>query len=156
MAYVDNLFFSGHTTIHGKYDDLSGFTLEEITDSVSYLVFLLYSNIKWKDNCTYFANIKTIESYELRKAVLLCCQLCQVNEWEVLIDFFDYDVDNLENNHYVIKAKNPDFEKSYRLAYIQQTSQLHFVQQKTIKQGRGVSLKDICDLYVSKHTKKNY
>lgn len=77
-----------------------------------------------------------------------------MNEWEVLIDFFDYDVDNLENNHYVIKAKDPDFEKSYRLAYIQQTSQLHFVQQKIVKQGRGISLKDACDLYVSKHTQK--
>lgn len=154
LVYVDNLFFSGHTTVHGRYDDLSGFTLEEITDSVSYLVFLLYNNIKWKVNCAYFANIKTIESYELRKVVLLCCKLCQVNEWEVLIDFFDYDVDNLENNHYVIKAKDPDFEKSYRLAYIEQTSQVYFVQQKTINQGIGKSIKDACDLYVSKHTQK--
>ncbi len=154
LVYVDNLFFTGRTTIHGKYDDLSGFTLEEIADSVSYLVFLLYNNIKWKSNCAYFANIKTIESYELRKAVLLCCQLCQVNEWEVLIDFFDYDVDILENNNYIIKAKNPDIEKSYRLAYIQQTSQLQFVQQKTVEEGGGISLRNACDLYVSEHTKK--
>lgn len=154
LVFVDNLFFRGHTFIHGKYDDLSGFSLEEITDSVSYLVFMLYNNIKWKDNCAYFANINTIESHEFHKAVLYCCRLCQVNEWEVLVDFFDYDVDELDNYNYIIKAKNPDVEKSYRLAYIQQASQLQLVQQKTVKEGRGVSLKNACDLYVSEHTKK--
>ena len=154
LVYVDNLFFNGHTFIHGKYDDLSGFSLEEITDSVSYLIFMLYNNIKWKDNCVYFPNINTIESYDLRKAVLYCCRLCQVNEWEVLVDFFDYDVDVLDNHNYIIKAKNPDIEKSYRLAYIQQVSQLQLVQQKTIKEGLSVSLKDTCNLYVSERTQK--
>ena len=74
--------------VHGRYDDLSGYSIEQISESVSYLLFLAMGNIARNPQNRHIVNPKTIDSHDLQKLILLGCKICQLNEWEVLVDFF--------------------------------------------------------------------
>ena len=148
LVYIEDLFNKEKKHTHGRFDDLSGYSLNQIADSVSYLIYLAYENIKSIPKYGGFVNNTTIESFELRKIILSGCKICQATEWEVMVDFFNYNVFTNDKHSYIIKASNPDFEKSYRLAYIFQETQRFLVEQRIIESGSSKSIKDVCDYYV--------
>lgn len=155
LVYIEDWFDKDKADVYGKYDDLSGYSKEQISESVSYLLFLLINKIDKKVPNVCVVNPKTVDSYDLKKLVLLGCKVCQVNEWEVMVDFFNYNVKELAPNNFCIQANDPNFEKSYRLAYISQNSQHFFVSQKIVSKNKSVSIFDVCDYYI-KNSKIKY
>ena len=148
LAYIEDAFSKEKNVVHGRYDDLSGYSIEQISESVSYLLFLAMGNIARNPQNRYIVNPKTIDSHDLQKLILLGCKICQLNEWEVLVDFFNYNVNDLNLKDVIIQDRVQDFEKSYRLAYIFQKTQ-HFLTYKEVtSKSTGVSIFDVCKSYI--------
>ncbi|MBQ3182462.1 MAG: NERD domain-containing protein [Clostridia bacterium] len=123
LAYID-IVFHNYPTYHDPKDKhkLSGYSPEEIAESVSYIIFLYDNIIGIKDNIVFKINPSQVNSKDINNLILLGCQICQLQEWEVCIDYFDYKVNKIDRK-YLIYASDELFEKSIRLGFIRKSMQ---------------------------------
>ncbi len=65
---------------------------------------------------------KYVLSKEIEDIILLGCKVHQLQEWEVCIDYFNYQVRKRENKYLIFDAEEV-FEKSIRLGYVRRDMQ---------------------------------
>lgn len=148
LVYAEILFYSHNSIDMTKdrlnKDSLSGYTIEEITESISYLIFLYDSTIGIKEDHSYTVDPKFVRSSEIEKFILIGCRIIQLKEWELLIDYFKYDVESKDNSIRILH-KNELFEKSIRLGNVKRDMQqgLSYMENFKIANKEAVSLSEI-------------
>ena len=123
LAYLDIRFHNQTTpTAVSNKNVLKGYSSEEISESISYLVFLFDKTVGIKNDVHYIINAEYVLSDDIEKLILLGCKICTVQEWEVCLDYFDYKVKTI-GNQYTIFSSDENFEKSIRLGYVRNVLQ---------------------------------
>ena len=145
LAYLDIQFHNQPPpTAVGKKNTLKGYSCEEISESISYLVFLFDKTIGIDSKVHYCLNAEYILSHDIEKLILLGCQMCTVQEWELCIDYFDYRV-QIVGNHYTIFSPDENFEKSIKMGYVRNAlQQMSFFSKGFSKFEDSKGMVDLC------------
>lgn len=105
-----------------RKDKITDFSLEEIAEGISYVLYIASTIIKHPRNVYTFAEPKYILSEEIKALILLGCRVCQMQEWELCIDYFSYSVSN-QDRTFIISSPDEMFEKSIRLGFVKSMMQ---------------------------------
>lgn len=127
LVYIDCYFhITPPSYIENKNkNSLKNYCKENITEAVSYIIFLYDKVIGIKNNRHYFADPNIVLSDELEKIILLACKLNQVEEWELYIDYFKYVIER-NGDTYTISSSKRTLEETIRLGYIRRDMQERF------------------------------
>lgn len=147
LAYADTMFYSNirsHEFINKH--KIEGYGHEEICESISYIIYLYDAVIGIKSNCSYTISAQYVLSTEIEKIILMACKVNQLQEWEVTIDYFNYNVKTVEKK-YLIFDETQLFEKSIRLGFVTRNMQeeLFYLENKKLSKGKVLSLTDVGD-----------
>lgn len=145
LAYLDIVFHNQTipTTVNNK-NVLTGYSSEEISESISYIIFLFDKTIGIKSDAHYLLNAEYILSDEIEKLILLGCKMCTVQEWELCLDYFDYKVKTVDNQ-YTIFSSDENFEKSIKMGYVRNAlQQMSFYNKGFSKFEDSKGLVDFC------------
>ena len=117
LAYVDITFYNykDHQNPTNK-NKLESYGLERIAESISYIVYLYDKTIGIKKDKIYNVVPDYVLSNEIEHIILLGCKISQIQEWEICLDYFGYQLKKIENS-YVISSHDPMLEKSIRLGF---------------------------------------
>ena len=132
LAFSDILFhkLNRNNEAYNK-NELEGYSPEEITEGISYIIFLYDEIVGISKIKNPFVVPDFVVSKELKNLLLLSCKIQQLQEWELCVDYFGYEVNKIDRT-YNIYTKDDLFEKSVRLGYI-----------RTMMQGAIFFLKDL-------------
>ncbi len=124
LAYIDTSFnFHNHRiNEHQNKNQFNCYSIEEISESISYIIYLYDSTIGINNNNNYWVSPKFVLSDEIEKIILIGCKVHQLQEWELCIDYFNYQVKFVDNK-YLIYDEEQIFEKSIRLGYVKRDMQ---------------------------------
>ncbi|OMC70325.1 hypothetical protein BK125_26900 [Paenibacillus odorifer] len=130
---------------------LVGYGHEEISDSISYIIYLYDATIGIKSDENYTVSADFVLSNEIQKIILMGCKVNQIQEWEVSVDYFDYSVKIIEGS-YKIYDETQFFEKSIRLGYVRRNMQEELFYRNIIKhsEGKYLSLSELGDYIKNK------
>lgn len=144
LAYLDIRFHNQTPpTAVGNKNVLKGYSSEEISESISYLVFLFDKTVGIKNDVHYIINAEYVLSNDIEILILLGCKICTVQEWEVCLDYFDYKVKTI-GNQYTIFSSDENFEKSIKMGYVRNAlQQMSFVNKGLSKFENSKGLIDI-------------
>ena len=117
IAFYENRSESAYALEKNK---LTSYSIEEIADSVSYLIFLYDDIIGIKNNISYTVSSDFVLSKEIKELILLGCKIYQIQEWEICVDYFGYSAKKVDSTTYCIYDSTTRFEKSVKLGYIKQ------------------------------------
>lgn len=118
IVYLELLFTNNSNKLCSTPDDknlYTSYTKEEIGEGISYIIYLYDSLIGIKEDHNYWVDTNYIFSKNIEDLILLACQYKQMQQWEVLIDYFGYTIIEDENKYKIID--NSNLEKSIRLGY---------------------------------------
>lgn len=99
-----------------NYNLPQNYTVEEIGAAVSYVIsrctdMIKFGNFLWLD-------VDAIKNdMDLGKLILIALRRNLVADWEMLIDYYGYDIEAISGGNYRIVDKN-DYERSIQLGYI--------------------------------------
>ena len=118
LAFIDKVFL-GEVYRSENFDlnDLLSYSQEEIAEGVSYLLYRYLEKYQISKDKNYCVDAAYICSDSIDDLVLAACQLNYLVEIELLIDFFEYDIEE-ELNNIIIKSKDASFEKSIQMAFV--------------------------------------
>ena len=118
LAFIDKVFL-GEVYRSENFDlnDLLSYSQEEIAEGVSYLLYRYLEKYQISKDKNYCVDAAYICSDSIDDLVLAACQVNYLVEIELLIDFFEYDIEE-ELNNIIIKSKDASFEKSIRMAFV--------------------------------------
>lgn len=142
LLYADVLFLNTYRQNYSEnLDKLSSYSIEQITDGISYLIFLCEKHIKYKPYTVAIVDPNYIKSKSIEDLILLGCKVCEVQEWELYVDYFSYKISK-SDRVFTIKPCNELFEKSIRLGFVNSMlqTQLSFSKAKT-------NYKNVASLY---------
>ena len=123
LAYIDVMFhFSNRNHDPRNKNRLDGYAMEQIAESVSYIIYLYDDVIGIKNDKVYKVVPEYVLSDEIENIILLGCKIAQLQEWEVCMDYFDYQLQK-SDRVYTISAYNEYFEKSIRLGFVRSQMQ---------------------------------
>ena len=123
LAYIDVIFhFPSRNYDPRNKNKLDGYGMEEIAESVSYIIYLYDDVIGIKNDKVYKVVPEYVLSDEIENIILLGCKIAELQEWEVCIDYFDYQLQK-SDRVYTISACDEYFEKSIRLGYVRSQMQ---------------------------------
>lgn len=105
-----------------RKDRITDFTLEEIAEGISYVLYLSSTIISHPSYVHPFVDPKYVLSDDIKSLILLGCRVCEMQEWELCIDYFSYNVCN-QDRTYIISPPDEIFEKSIRLGYVKSMMQ---------------------------------
>lgn len=130
LAYADAMFYY----YDRSYDNfnkhkIEGYGHEEITEGISYIIYLYDATIGIKSEISYTVSAQYVSSDEIEKIILMACKVIQVQEWEICIDYFNYNVKQTGDN-FLIFDDTQLFEKSIRLGYVKRDMQEQLFYQK--------------------------
>jgi len=147
LVFADILFYQKrHLDISGKYDDLYCYSNEEITESISYIILLCNDILTTNNNATFVVP-SVVKSEDIKKIILLGCKINKLEEWELCIDYFKYQVKFCDRT-YTIFSSDASFEKSIRLGYVNSMMQSGIFYEKNINSlSNALSLAKIADLF---------
>lgn len=150
LAYADSMFYfhgrsSSKTNLTNK-NLLSCYTEEEISGSISYLIFLYDSKIGIKTDCCYTVSPRYVLSDAIEELILMGCKVNQLQEWEVCIDYFNFRIREIGKNITIYDIEET-FEKTIRLGYVQRDIQesLFYTENKEKSKEYIISLSEICN-----------
>ncbi|NFI03466.1 hypothetical protein FC959_03450 [Clostridium botulinum] len=126
LAYIDASFYLNKYDSNENYldkDKLDGYCKEAICNAISYIIFLYDSAIGIKKEINYYTNSNYVLSNKLEPIILTACKVIEMQEWELCIDYFNYKLENHDNNIHIISCGNRSLEKSIRLGYYKIESQ---------------------------------
>lgn len=130
LAYADATFYlSGRSYEHFNKHKIEGYGHEEVFDGISYIIYLYNVTIGIETDIHYTVSAQYVFSDEIEKIILIACKVNQLQEWELCIDYFNYNVKSTERN-LVIFDDTQLFEKSIRLGYIRRDMQEQLFYQK--------------------------
>lgn len=118
IVYMELIFTRGNCLVGSKPNDKNkyiAYSKEEIGEGISYLIYVYDSIIGIKEECHYWIDVNYIYSEDIEELILLACQFIQMQQWEVLIDYFGYKIIYNENKWKIID--NTDLERSIRMGY---------------------------------------
>ena len=118
LAFSDILFhkLNRNNEAYNK-NELEGYSPEEITEGISYIIFLYDEIVGISKIKNPFVVSDFVVSKEIKNLLLLSCKIQQLQEWELCVDYFGYEVNKIDRT-YNIYTKDDLFEKSVRLGYI--------------------------------------
>lgn len=152
LAYIDLTFYLGKNNNEENClnkDNLDGYEQEDVCDAVSYIIFLYDKTIGIRQELSYFTNPKYVLSDEIEYIILIACKVIEVQEWELCIDYFDYQV-KLLKNELIIFDENEVMEKSIKMGYIRnQLQEWSFLMESNLRHKDALSLDLICDKIVN-------
>lgn len=98
------------------------YTQEELSEAVSYLIYLNYKMIPIKEYRFLWLNTDYVNSNKIEQLILKACKRNQLIEWENMIDYLGYAV---KKNGRRVSIYDPTIrmEKSIRLGYIKRQMQ---------------------------------
>lgn len=122
LVYAD-FIFGGLQTGKFIYSDtdlnkLENYSIEELSNAISYIIFLYNKTIGIKQDKNYFVDEKCVNSDEMNHFILQACKIIELEQWELTLDFFDYSVLN-DGNKWIFEESENKMEKSLRAGYIQ-------------------------------------
>lgn len=125
LCFNDYLFLINHyPDRNGDLDDIKGLrTKEEISSSVSYIIWLISElDGLTVSNSTLIAD-KYIESGAIKRIITACCFINELKEVEIFIDNFNYKCVKRDEVLEIL-PQSVCFEKSLRLGYIRTDIQI--------------------------------
>lgn len=126
LAYIDaNFYLNGYDSNENYLDKdkLDGYSKEAVCNAISYIIFLYDSTIGIKEEINYYTDSNYVLSDKVEPIILTACKIIEMQEWELCIDYFNYKIDNADNNIHIISCENSSLEKSIRLGYYKIESQ---------------------------------
>lgn len=133
LAYADVMFYlPGHSYEYINKHTIKGYGHEEICDSISYIIYLYDAIFNIKSDSRYIVSAQYVLSDEIEKIILMACKVNQLQEWEICIDYFNYNVKHIEKN-LLIFDETQVFEKSVRLGYVRRDMQEQLFYHENIK-----------------------
>ena len=118
LAYIDVMFhFPSRNNNPRNKNKLDGYGMEQIAESVSYIIYLYDDVIGIQQDKVYKVVPEYVLSDEIENIILLGCKIAQLQEWEVCMDYFDYQLQK-SDRVYTISACDEYFEKSIRLGFV--------------------------------------
>jgi hypothetical protein len=155
LVYID-FRFNSNLYISDEQDknSLGSFSNEEVSEGISYIIFLYDKIIGIKSDINYMINADFILSDDIEKIVLLACKMIKMQEWELHTDFLSYEI-NLVGHDILIFDPSTTFEKSIMLGYINNQMQeelLYYQGFKSFKNtpNEPVTFTDIIDITLTK------
>lgn len=123
LAYIDVMFhFPRKDHNPCNKNKLDGYDMEQIAESVSYIIYLYDDVIGIQQNKVYMVIPEYVLSDEIEDIILLGCKISQLQEWEVCMDYFDYQLQK-SDRVYTISSFDECFEKSIRLGFVRSEMQ---------------------------------
>ena len=105
-------------------NSLENYSQEEISEAISYIIFLYDKIIGIKDDIAYFVDPQNIKSPETSNYILEVCKSQEMQEWEVTIDYFNYTV-RTEGDCWIFEDTHANFERSIRSAFVERDLQAY-------------------------------
>lgn len=151
LAYVDVMFhFPRRNHDPRNKNKLDGYGMEQIAESVSYIIYLYDDVIGIKNDKVYKVVPEYVLSDEIENIILLGCKIAELQEWEVCMDYFDYQLQK-SDRVYTISACDEYFEKSIRLGFVRSRMQEEVLYIKEMPNLQDVpSISEISDLAIEK------
>lgn len=148
LVFVELVFNEKRWSIDtNRRDKLFDFGMEEIAEGVSYLIYLCNNVIKNNMSTIPIVNPVFVKSNDIKKIILNSCKMCQMQEWELCIDYFNYKV-QCSDHSLTIFSENEIFEKSIRLGYVKNIMQNQlFLQKKADVFPETFGISDVSDLF---------
>lgn len=123
LAYIDVMFhFPSRNHNPRNKNKLDGYGMEQIAESVSYKIYLYDDVIGIQQDKVYKVVPEYVLSDEIENIILLGCKIAQLQEWEVCMDYFDYQLQK-SDRVYTLSACDEYFEKSIRLGFVRSQMQ---------------------------------
>lgn len=125
LAYIDFYFISSlslYDSDNSNKNKLTSYSKEEICEGISYIIYLYDKVIGIREDINYFTNSRYVLSNEIEDIILLACKVNQLEEWELCIDYFNYET-NISKNELIIFDKNKMLEKTIKMGYIRNKMQ---------------------------------
>lgn len=124
IAYMEMSFVWGDETTRTPNDKdlLTGYSREEIGEAISYIIYMYENIIGIDEKCNYWVDSHYIISDDIENLILLACKILRLQELELLIDYFDYQITKVENRWRISSSSN--LEKSLRMGYAKTEMQL--------------------------------
>ncbi|WP_405083244.1 nuclease-related domain-containing protein [Paenibacillus chitinolyticus] len=147
LAYADTIFYlNSRSHEYINKHKIEGYSHEEICDSISYIIYLYDATIGIKSNCSYTISAKYVLSDEIEKIILKACKVNQLQEWEISIDYFSYNVKTIEKKC-LIFDDTLMFEKSIRLGFVRRSMQegVFYLENTKRLKGKILSLAEVSD-----------
>lgn len=125
---------------------LDFYTKEEITESISFVLYNILRINNFDPNCINRINEKNIINNKYTSIIINSCLLKKCIEYEILIDSFGYQCDG-ENKIFNVKASDPFLEQSIQHGWIYTVIQQTNSHINTISQykDKALSLETLCD-----------
>ncbi|WP_210367957.1 nuclease-related domain-containing protein [Bacillus sp. REN3] len=144
LAYADAMFYlNSRSYEYINKNKLEGYGHEEISDGISYIIYLYNATIGIKSDSHYTVSAQYVLSDEIEEIILIACKVNQLQEWEICIDYFNYNVKSIERN-LLIFDDTELFEKSIRLGYVRREMQEQLFYHENIKHSEeNMSLSEI-------------
>ncbi|MBE7019805.1 MAG: hypothetical protein E7411_00015 [Ruminococcaceae bacterium] len=146
LAYIDVMFhFPRRNHDPRNKNKLDGYGMEQIAESVSYIIYLYDDVIGIQQNKVYKVVPEYVMSDEIEKIILWGCKIAQLQEWEVCMDYFDYQLQK-RDNVYTISSFDEHFEKSIRLGFARSEMQEEVLYIKELPKLKDIpAISDFCD-----------
>ena len=149
MVYMEILYVWTNLDdqeIHGNRDVLASYTKEEIGEGISYLISIYDDIIGIKEDGNYWIDSYFIIDKKIEELILLACKVLQLQEWELLIDYFDYEITS-QGNNWTIKC-NSNLEKSIRMGYAKTAMQSQVFLTDLIKKEEIPTLEEVSNMCI--------
>ncbi|MBA2941040.1 hypothetical protein HZF08_22410 [Paenibacillus sp. CGMCC 1.16610] len=92
LVYADLVFYSNNRSHeYTNKHNLVGYGHEEICDSISYIIYLYDTTIGIKNDSHYNVSAQYVLSNEIENIILMGCKVNQLQEWEITVDYFNYN-----------------------------------------------------------------
>ena len=147
LVFADLLFAQPRRPDNApRKDRITDFALEEISEGISYVLYLASTIIKHPSYVHPIVDPEYVLSDDIKSLILLGCRVCTMQEWELCIDYFSYSVSNHDRS-YIISPPDVLFEKSIRLGYVKSMMQNQLIHtQKDPRFSGASSLSEISNM----------
>lgn len=125
LVYLDilfNFYKPNPFYFNNNKNILLSYSNEEIAMAVSYLIYLYNNSIGIKQDINYIINSDYINSKKIESIVLKACKMIELQQWEILVDYYGYIIDTKDDKYY-IHDNNTNIEKSIRIGYLKREMQ---------------------------------
>lgn len=113
--------------------NIENYSTEEISEAVSYLIYLFTDEKGLKASKTLWLDINYVLSDDIKRIILLACQRNLIMEWESLVDCLGYEIET-DGKNVSIYSINGHLEKSLRIGFV-----------KTLLQGQLFLIRDLAE-----------
>ncbi len=121
LVFIDIFFMSDQRPIlisdQMKKNQLECFSKEQVSEAVSYIIFLYDKIIGIDETKHYMVNPEKVFSRELKKIVFEACKVRLLEEYELRVDYLGYSV-TLEHKNLHFYSQDSNIEKSFKLGFI--------------------------------------